>query len=268
MPVDSLTPAEVYQASISLSMLNAVSRQQLDGIAASATTIMAATEILAGAVAVPPQLPPAKSASLDAALAPIATHAKQALDSASAADLAATALPAPSDDVASIAMAAVAQAYTIAVQDGANYLRNIQAIAVAAISFALKSMLSSPTANESLPLGTSKQVLDDALVQFQQLASLATVGLEKLHPPQQPGLPADSPSPRDAFPQSSMTDLATALRNAIVQQQNANITAQAATVMGVSTLYSLDSAAAGEAVREIPSPQPPSLAPDNSPTPN
>ena len=45
--------------------------------------------------------------------------------------------------------------------------------------------------------------------------------------------------------------LANAAHNATTAQQQTNITAQAATTMGVATLYSLDTAAAGIATKEI-----------------
>ncbi|NIE88619.1 MULTISPECIES: RebB family R body protein [unclassified Burkholderia] len=45
--------------------------------------------------------------------------------------------------------------------------------------------------------------------------------------------------------------LANAAHNATTAQQQQNITAQAATVMGVATLYSIDTAATGEATTRI-----------------
>jgi hypothetical protein len=47
--------------------------------------------------------------------------------------------------------------------------------------------------------------------------------------------------------QSIAAALTIAAQNAVAAQQQANITAQAATVQGVSTLYSLDTASTGEA---------------------
>ncbi|WP_186054130.1 RebB family R body protein [Burkholderia gladioli] len=45
--------------------------------------------------------------------------------------------------------------------------------------------------------------------------------------------------------------LSNAAHNATSAQQQQNITAQAATVMGVATLYSIDTAASGEATAHI-----------------
>ena len=49
--------------------------------------------------------------------------------------------------------------------------------------------------------------------------------------------------------QATAQALANAAHNATTAQQNNNVTAQAATVMGVATLYSVDTAAAAEAVK-------------------
>jgi len=51
--------------------------------------------------------------------------------------------------------------------------------------------------------------------------------------------------------QASAQALANAAHNATTAQQQSIITAQAATTMGVATLYSIDTAAAGIATKEI-----------------
>jgi len=51
--------------------------------------------------------------------------------------------------------------------------------------------------------------------------------------------------------QATAQALANAAHNATTAQQQSNITAQAATTMGVATLYSLDTAAAGKATTSI-----------------
>lgn len=51
--------------------------------------------------------------------------------------------------------------------------------------------------------------------------------------------------------QATAQALANAAHNAVAGQQQANISAQAATTMGVSTLYSLDTAATGVASKDI-----------------
>lgn len=51
--------------------------------------------------------------------------------------------------------------------------------------------------------------------------------------------------------QATAQALATAALNATSAQQQLNITAQAATTMGVATLYSLDTASAGKATEAI-----------------
>ncbi len=55
--------------------------------------------------------------------------------------------------------------------------------------------------------------------------------------------------------QATAQALANAAHNATTAQQQNNITAQAATVMGVATLYSIDTATAGEATKDILSAQ-------------
>jgi len=51
--------------------------------------------------------------------------------------------------------------------------------------------------------------------------------------------------------QATAQALANAAHNATTAQQQNNVTAQAATVMGVATLYSIDMASAGKATQEI-----------------
>lgn len=54
--------------------------------------------------------------------------------------------------------------------------------------------------------------------------------------------------------QATAQALANAAHNATTAQQQNNITAQAATVMGVATLYSIDTASTGEATKTILNP--------------
>jgi hypothetical protein len=51
--------------------------------------------------------------------------------------------------------------------------------------------------------------------------------------------------------QATAQALANAAHNATTAQQQTNITAQAATTMGVATLYSIDTASAGVATRRV-----------------
>ncbi len=51
--------------------------------------------------------------------------------------------------------------------------------------------------------------------------------------------------------QATAQALANAAHNATTAQQQTNVTAQAATTMGVSTLYSIDTAAAAASVADI-----------------
>lgn len=51
--------------------------------------------------------------------------------------------------------------------------------------------------------------------------------------------------------QATAQALANAAHNATTAQQQANVMAQAATVMGVAVLYSLDTASTGEATKSI-----------------
>ncbi len=51
--------------------------------------------------------------------------------------------------------------------------------------------------------------------------------------------------------QATAQALANAAHNATTSQQQTNITAQAATTMGVTTLYSIDTATAGVATKKI-----------------
>jgi hypothetical protein len=51
--------------------------------------------------------------------------------------------------------------------------------------------------------------------------------------------------------QATAQALSNAAHNATTSQQQTNITAQAATTMGVTTLYSIDTASTGEATQKI-----------------
>ena len=51
--------------------------------------------------------------------------------------------------------------------------------------------------------------------------------------------------------QATAQALANAAHNATTSQQQTNITAQAATTMGVATLYAIDTATTGEATTKI-----------------
>lgn len=63
---------------------------------------------------------------------------------------------------------------------------------------------------------------------------------------------ADSPAIAMAnLYQATAQALANAAHNATMAQQQTNITAQAATVMGVCTLYSLDTSSLGKATKAI-----------------
>ncbi len=61
--------------------------------------------------------------------------------------------------------------------------------------------------------------------------------------------------------QSTAHALGLAMENAVSAQQQSNVTAQAATTMGVATLYSLDTAAAGVATHKTLSDLQATLAP-------
>lgn len=63
--------------------------------------------------------------------------------------------------------------------------------------------------------------------------------------------------------QSTAQALSMAAHNATNAQQQAYVTAQAATTMGVATLFSLDTAAAGVATADIFKSAPPADAPKN-----
>lgn len=60
--------------------------------------------------------------------------------------------------------------------------------------------------------------------------------------------------------QATAQALANAAHNATTSQQNSNVTAQAATVQGVCTLYSIDTATTGKATAAILTSQPKVLA--------
>ena len=59
--------------------------------------------------------------------------------------------------------------------------------------------------------------------------------------------------------QATAQALANAAHNATNAQQQSYVTAQAATTMGVATLYSIDTASAGEATDSILNPRTPGL---------
>jgi len=248
---DAGLSAIIADEAVSLAMLNAVARQQKDSVIAQAVTAMGASTILS--------ISPAETASPQAS-AGLASVGVSAAPDAFASEVGlAGPEPATADMIAS---AEVAQdilegplrmmAFTVAltVQDAANYLRNVQTLSTAAIACALmqpdaiQPVLSSPTAAE-----VAVEVCTSA---FQQLCSTAMEILRELRELRASDRSSEEGRGASAeLLQATAQALSIAAQNAVSNQQQENISSQAATVMGVATLYSIDTAAVGESVEKI-----------------
>ena len=234
----------VLSESLSLALLNAVNHQQTSGIAAAAAATMSAMAIL----------------SLGAAEAGAAARA--AAKSAAAADSAAGPKPlalsreaaAPTAYLSTVggpemALQFVAQSVALSVQDAVDSVRNVSTICTAAIGATLVRM---QTGGDAKSLAEEIQLIQEILAKA--TASLQATWKEAAaflaQAPHRESSATEADTPLSAAVAQA---IANAAHNAVTAQQQTNITAQAATTMGVATLYSLDTAAAGIATKAVSS---------------
>lgn len=240
---------------VSLAMLNAVARQQLDGTLAQAVTAMGVSEILS--------IAPAEAAAKTASARAL-SGSSAALPDAFVLDLEPTG-SAPGTAAGSkaphgateTAADLIALAVALSVQDAANYLRNVQTLNVAALAANYIDRSSSKAAAEaSDTIAAATAAMDHGRAQFEKLCQQSVETLKQLRsahvaePDAETAPLAGSSSHHDIL-QATISALSVAVKNAVNNQQQVNVTAQASTTMGVSTLYALDTAATGVAVKDI-----------------
>jgi len=254
--------AIIAEEAVSLAMLNAVQRQQQDGILAQAVTATCATAILSliPAEIASPEVPAAlasagvsveSGASAESGGAPTLGGAT-ASESIAADDMDARA-GAP-QDILDGALRMMALTIALTVQDAANYLRNVQTLSTASIACSLVPPEAEQHVSKDIP--PAILAVERCASQFQDFCSRTTVILGELQSLRASGSASETGwgETRGAIAellQGTARALSTAAQNAASGQQQNEVTAQAATVMGVATLYSVDTAALGESVEKI-----------------
>ena len=248
--------AIIAEEAVSLAMLNAVQRQQQDGILAQAVTATCATAILSliPAEIASPEVPAALAlagASAESGGAPTLGGAT-ASESIAADDMDARA-GAP-QDILDGALRMMALTIALTVQDAANYLRNVQTLSTASIACSLVPPEAEQHVSKDIP--PAILAVERCASQFQDFCSRTTVILGELQSLRASGGASETGwgETRGAIAellQGTARALSTAAQNAASGQQQNDVSAQAATVMGVTTLYSVDTAALGESVEKI-----------------
>jgi hypothetical protein len=251
--------AIVAAESISLAMLNAVTRQQLDSMTAQAATVMGIAmlcsintavtgaewkKVLDAATPAAPTAPAAPAAGPAPATTEVATAAIDAIANSKA-----------TEDTIESAARMIAVTMALAVQDAANYLRNVQTLSTAstACSLLLKPNAVHGVSEDSPALTAAVSALDHSSAQFERFCHRATDILAQLQSLRSAGgeREAKNTAGDSDLLQATAEALSVAVRNAVTIQQQVNVTAQSAAVMGVSTLYSLDTATIGVGTEKI-----------------
>jgi hypothetical protein len=152
----------------------------------------------------------------------------------------------------------IAVSMAISVQDAANYLRNVQTLSTAAIacSLVLQPNTTHPVSLDTPAMSAMASALDRSTAQFEKLCHQATDILAQLRPLLSAGGASEARTTGNTASnpdllQAAAGALSLAAHNAVTNQQQTNITAQAAATMGVATLYSIDTASTGVATKEI-----------------
>lgn len=275
----ALDDAAVAEASVGLAMLNAVARQQADGVTASAATVMAVSEMLSletvefGSI-FKQQLEKAQHASAASANALAETppgNAPAATGEASAAQ-GAPAGAAPSQLPQDMVARMFVQTAALRVQDMNDWLRQLQTIAAASFALALLAQASTGDPDSGRTPGLYASIGETVITttyafeaHFEKMGHLVSQFLQGWPGTGKDGSAGEGTS--DNLLQARNHALSIALENAVVNQQQMNARSQAATVMGVSTLYSLDTAATGKATEEALDPSAPASQPQESPAP-
>jgi len=248
--------AIIAEEAVSLAMLNAVQRQQQDGILAQAVTATCATAILSliPAEIASPEVP----AALALAGAPAESGGAPTLGGATASEsIAADDMDARAgapQDILDGALRMMALTIALTVQDAANYLRNVQTLSTASIACSLVPPEAEQHVSKDIP--PAILAVERCASQFQDFCSRTTVILGELQSLRASGSASETGwgETRGAIAellQGTARALSTAAQNAASGQQQNDVSAQAATVMGVTTLYSVDTAALGESVEKI-----------------
>lgn len=248
------TSARIASGSISLAMLNAVARQQLDAIEADAVTLMGASAMislataeLAGKQAAHPTPAALGSPAQDTSAAPTAPAANPQTDTAAGVEAV--------EDATEAAARMIALTVALTVQDAANYLRNLQTLSTASIICTAIQTYSTPHASQGAPeLTAPLPYVEQGAAQLEKVGSWATqllAQLRALRPTAAAKEPSAGQPPRANLLESAANALSTAMQNAVSNQQQVNQTSQASAVMGIATLYSLDTASTGRATQQI-----------------
>lgn len=245
--------ALIASGSVSLAMLNAVARQQLDAIEAEAVTIMGASAMISLATAelAGKETASAASAALgapaqDSPAAPTAPAATPQTDTLAGAEVV--------EDATEAAARMIALTVALTVQDAANYLRNLQTLSTASIICSAIQTYSTPASQSTPELTAPLPYVEQGSAQLEKIGSWATqilAQLRSLRPSAAAKEPSTGQPPRANLLESAANALQTAMQNAVSNQQQANQTAQASAVMGIATLYSIDTASTGRAAQKI-----------------
>ena len=262
--------AIVASEAISLAMLNAVAQQQSGAVAAQAVTIMGVTTLYSINTA---ETGAEWKKSLDAAIpAAPAAHKIPSIAETALATVDKIASSEANHDTLESAAQLIAVATALSVVDAANYLRNVQTLSTAAMasSLLIQPNATRPGSIDNPALAAVVSVLDHSAAQFEKLCHRATDVLAQLRPLPSAGGAGEAPGntvPDADLLKATAQALSLAVHNAVTNQQQMNITAQSATVMGVATLYAMDTATTGAATSEILDAGTPSAPKREIPTP-
>jgi len=271
--------AIVASEAISLAMLNAVTQQQSSAVTAQAATVMGVSTLYsidtavigtewkeslgAATPTVPAATPTVAAAGQSPAIVEAASATMDAIASSEA-----------THDTIEGAARMIAVTIALTVQDAANYLRNVQTLSTAAIasSLVIQPNASRPGSLDTPALAVVASVLDHSTAQFEKLCHRATDVLAQLRTLSSAGSVGEPRTTGNSVPgadllQATASALSLAVHNAVAVQQQMSVTVQAATVMGVATLYSVDTATTGEATSEILDAGKPSAPKIETPTP-
>jgi hypothetical protein len=271
--------AIVASEAISLAMLNAVTQQQSSAVTAQAATVMGVSTLYsidtavigtewkeslgAATLTVPAAAPTVAAAGQSPAIVEAASATIDAIASSEA-----------THDTIEGAARSIAVTIALTVQDAANYLRNVQTLSTAAIasSLVIQPNASRPGSLDTPALAVVASVLDHSTAQFEKLCHRAADVLAQLRTLSSAGGVGEPRTTGNSVPgadllQATASALSLAVHNAVAVQQQMSVTVQAATVMGVATLYSVDTATTGEATSEILDAGKPSAPKIETPTP-
>jgi len=253
--------AIVASEAISLAMLNAVAQQQSGAVAAQAVTIMGVITLYSinTAETGAEWKKSLRNESLAAAIptAP-AAHKVPSIAETALATVDKIATSEATHDTLESAAQLIAVATALSVVDAANYLRNVQTISTAAMasSLLIHPHATRPGSIDSPALAAVVSALDHSAAQFEKLCNRATEVLAQLRPQPTADETGEARTAGNTAPDAHLLNataqaLSLAVHNAVTALQQTNITAQAATTMGIATLYSIDTAATGKATEEI-----------------